>query len=78
MEFTANYTKAAYESVLTDAGKDMYYSLEFGENGAEGKFQWQGQHTVWVVGAGVNAVTEMKISIAPSTQPTLASATVTH
>ncbi|XCH79062.1 MAG: phage tail protein [Candidatus Dehalobacter alkaniphilus] len=72
MEFTCNYTKADYESVLADAGTDMFYSLEFGEAGAEGKFQWQGQHAVWVVGAGSNAVTEMKISIAPSTQPTLA------
>jgi hypothetical protein len=72
MEFTANYTKAAYEDVLEDANTPMYYSLEFGEAGAEGKFKWQGEHAVWVVGAGVNAVTEMKISIAPSTQPTLA------
>ena len=68
MEFTANYTKADFEKVDEDAGKDLYYSLSFG---TEGTFEWQGQHSVWVVGAGVNAVAEMKIGIAPSTKPKL-------
>lgn len=74
MEFTANYTKADYEAVLADANKKLYYALEFGASGSEGIFEWQGEHAAWVVGAGVNAVTEMKISIAPSTKPTLKSA----
>jgi len=73
MEFTANYTKADYEAVLADAHTELYYALEFGTAGSEGIFEWQGEHAVWVVGAGVNAVTEMKISIAPSTKPTLKS-----
>ena len=71
LEFTANYTKEDYEAVLADSGKDLYYALEFGQNGSEGTFEWQGQHTVWVTGAEVNAVVEMIISIAPSTKPTL-------
>lgn len=71
LEFTANYTKEDYEAVLADAGKDLYYALEFGQNGSEGVFEWQGQHTVWVTGGEVNGVVEMIISIAPSTKPTL-------
>jgi len=71
MEFTCNYTKADFEAVLEDANKELYYELEFGNNGSEGVFEWQGQHTAWVVGAGVNAVTEFKIGIAPSTKPKL-------
>ena len=71
LEFTANYTREDYEAVLADSGKDLYYALEFGENGSEGVFEWQGQHSVWVTGADVNAVVEMVISIAPSTKPTL-------
>ena len=71
MEFTANYTKSDYEAVLADANKKLYYALEFGIDGSEGVFEWQGEHTVWVTGAGVNAVVEMKIGIAPSTKPTL-------
>jgi len=68
MEFTCNYTKTNFENVVKDANKNLYYALEFG---AEGTFEWQGQHTAWVTGAGVNAVTEFKIGIAPSTKPTL-------
>ncbi len=73
LEFTANYTKEDFEAVLADARKDLYYALEFGENGSEGVFEWQGEHTVWVTGADVNGVVEMVISIAPSTKPTLKS-----
>ena len=71
MEFTANYTKEDFEAVSADANTPLYYSLEFGDEGEEGIFEWQGEHDVWVTGAGVNAVTEMKISIAPSTKPKL-------
>ena len=71
MEFTCNYTKADFDAVMQDANKELYYELEFGNNGSEGIFEWRGQHTAWVVGAGVNAVTEFKIGVAPSTKPTL-------
>ena len=71
MEFTCNYTKEDFDEVMKDANKDLYYALEFGDEGDEGIFEWQGQHTAWVVGAGVNAVTEFKIGIAPSTKPKL-------
>jgi len=74
LEFTANYTKTDYEAVLADEGKELYYALEFGEDGSEGVFEWQGQHTVWVTGAEVNSVVEMVISIAPSTKPKLKTA----
>ena len=70
-EFTANYTKADFEVVAADAGKDLHYALEFGENGSEGIFVWEGQHNVWVTGGEVNTVVEMIISIAPSTKPEL-------
>ena len=72
MEFTCNYTKAVFQAVLADANKNLYYALDFG---TEGTFEWQGQHSAWVVGAGVNAVTEFKIGIAPSTRPKLKTTT---
>ena len=71
MEFTCNYTKEDFEAVMEDANEELYYALEFGDGGDEGIFEWQGQHTAWVVGAGVNAVTECKIGIAPARKPTL-------
>ena len=69
MAFTCNYTKADYTAVKADEGKELYYALEFGENGDEGIFEWQGEHSVYITGAEVNGVVEMVISIAPSTKP---------
>lgn len=70
MEFTANYDSEDYDAVDALSGQQLYYELEFGENGSDGVFQWQGEHTVRVTGAGANSVIEMVISVAPSTEIT--------
>lgn len=70
MEFTANYDSEDYDTVDALSGQQLYYELEFGESGADGVFQWQGEHTVRVTGAGANSVIEMVISVAPSTEIT--------
>lgn len=72
MEFTANYTPEAYATVVASANTEQYYSLEMGTSGADGIFNWQGQHTVYVTGADVNAVREMVIVVTPSTAITKA------
>lgn len=74
MEFTANYTKADFTTVKATEATPGYYALEFGTSGADGIFEWQGMHSVWVDGAGVNGVVNMKLSIAPSTKVELATA----
>ncbi len=71
MAFTCNYTKADYTAVKADEGKELYYALEFGEDGDEGIFEWQGEHSVYLTGAEVNAPVEMVITIAPLTKPEL-------
>ena len=68
LEFTANYVEANYDSVNSTARTPGYYSLEFGTDGADGKFTWQGQHVVYVTGGSVNTPREMKIAIASSTK----------
>ena len=72
MEFTANYTKSTYAAVEASAGTPGYYCVEFGESGADGKFSWQGTHTVYKNGEGVDAVREMTIVCSPSTAITFA------
>jgi hypothetical protein len=66
LEFTANYTPTDYAAVASNANTDLYYQLEMGNSGDQGKFQWQGQHSVRVTGGDVNAVREMVITITPS------------
>lgn len=62
--FTCNYTKADFDKVYADEGKDLYYELAFSDGSA---FIWQGQHTVGVPGKGVDEVLEFTINCAAST-----------
>ena len=67
MEFTCNYTKTLYDAVKADAGKELFYQVEFGDSGADGTYSCKGQHTVRISESSVNAVREMVIAIARST-----------
>ena len=68
MEFTANYNPTDYATVVSaiPASGDIWYQIEFGASGAQGKFQWSGTHSVHVSGGDINGVREMVISIVPS------------
>ena len=72
MEFTANFTPDAFTSLKTNEGKDGYFELDFGQNGSEGKFTWQGSYSAYVNGGDVNAVRECTIVVTPSTAITYA------
>jgi hypothetical protein len=72
LEFTANYTKADFTKLKALEGKDEAYAVFFGEEGADGKFEFNGSLSVFPVGGGVNEVVGMTISIAPSTPIELA------
>jgi len=71
LEFTANYDQATYSTLLTLAenNEPQDYAVFFGNGtpaGANGKFGFKGQLSVWVVGGGVNGIVDMKIGIVPS------------
>lgn len=76
LEFTANYTKADYTALAALAGTTKSYAVWFGgtesggtvtPDGSNGKFSFDGELSVHVVGGGVNEVVDMTITIAPST-----------
>lgn len=76
MAFTANYTSADYATLKALEGSEHDFAVWFGgtetngvptPTGSEGKFEFSGQLTVYVLGKGVNEVREMQISIAAST-----------
>ena len=76
LEFTANYTKADFKTQDALKGKQTDFAVWFGAtrsgstytpDGSDGKFEFTGTLSVYVVGAGNNEVVEMKITIAPST-----------
>lgn len=76
LEFTANYTKADYETLAALAETEADYAVWFGgtetegvvtPDGNNGKFSFKGMLSVHVVGGGVNEVVDMTITIVPST-----------
>lgn len=72
MEFVANYDKAVFAALKEKEGQEMKYSVEFGENGANGKFTLSGTHALAVAGAGLNAAVDMKITVLPKSEITVA------
>lgn len=80
MTFTANYTKADYTTLKGLEGTSKEYAVWFGgtvsgstvtPTGTDGKFEFEGQLSVYANGGGVNEVVDMTISIAPSTPITM-------
>lgn len=70
IDFTANYTKTDFAKVKNLEGSDMSFAVYFGEEGEDGKFEFNGMLSVYVNGGGVNEVVDMTISIAASTEIT--------
>lgn len=81
LEFTANYTKADFDTLKALEAQETEFAVWFGgtvaggvatPTGSDGKFEFSGKLSVFVVGGGVNEVVNMTISIAPSTVITIA------
>ena len=78
MEFEANYTKEDFSTLKALAGAEQNFAVWIGASsegtpdGHNGKFSFKGTLSVFVKGGGVNEVTSMTISIAPSTVITFA------
>lgn len=68
MTFTANYTKAEYETIKALETGSHDFAVYFGNNGEDGKFGCTAELSVYIKGAGVNDVVEMQITLTPSTE----------
>lgn len=66
-EFTANYLLANFKAIKALEGTDLSFELDFGTNGADGKFTWNGQVSVTISGGDVNSAREMVLTVFPST-----------
>lgn len=79
LQFTANYTLGDYTALKALENVEKSYSIWLGASittttttptGEDGKFDFDGQLSVRVIGKGVNEVREMQIDIAPTTDIT--------
>ena len=71
MEFTANYDKDTYSTLKNDETVERSLAIYFGDNGDNGNngiFTFSGRVSVSVVGGGIGAVREMKVTIFPTSE----------
>ena len=68
IEFTANYDSTLFGELKGMENQQNTYSVTFGNNGANGSFEWTGSHTAIVAGGGVNAVLDMRLSVLPDSE----------
>jgi hypothetical protein len=69
MTFTANYDDEEYDTLKLLENTTVDYAVWFGNagDGADGKYKFKGQLSVFINETSVNSVVEMTITIAPST-----------
>ena len=80
LEFECNYSLADYTKLKEMEGENKQFAVWLGgteaggvatPTGSDGKFEFNGQLSVFVNGGGVNEVVNMTVSIAASTPITL-------
>lgn len=80
LEFNANYTKEEFAKLKALEGQELDLAVWFGGNeangtltptGDDGKFNFKGYVSVFVVGGGTNEVIGMTVAVAPSTPITV-------
>lgn len=83
LTFTANYSNEDFATLDALKGQELDLAVWFGgtesdgtltPSGDKGKFNFKGQLSVYVKGAGVDSVVEMAITVAASTKITKVSA----
>ena len=80
LEFNANYTKEEFTNLKALEGQELELAVWFGGDeangtltptGNDGKFNFKGYVSVFVVGGGTNEVVGMTVAVAPSTPITV-------
>lgn len=70
LQFMANYDKAKYTTLKGLEDTSHYYQLQFGEDGVDGIFEWQGGIVTTVTGKGIDEVRQMQITLSAETEIT--------
>lgn len=66
LTFEANYDATIYAEIR--AMTDKYdFQIHFGTDGVDGKFEWNGDIKIFIMGAGVNESRKMQVTISAST-----------
>lgn len=69
LTFEANYEPDVFKKI--DALTGNYdFELQFGVNGADGKFTWNGEIKIFMMGGGVDEARKMQVTLSAETEIT--------
>lgn len=71
LTFECNYDESVFNTI-TGLTATYHFVLEFGANGVDGTFSWDGQVSVFANGGGVDEVRKMTVTVSASTPITFA------
>lgn len=72
LTFTANYSLTDFNALKAKESEVLHLAVYFGENGADGKFTFDGKIAVTINGGGVDEIVEMTLTIALDSDITVA------
>jgi hypothetical protein len=67
LTFEANYDETVYNTIKAMTGT-YFFELQFGDAGADGKFDWQGEIRIFAMGGGVDEVRKMQVTLSAKTE----------
>lgn len=68
LEFKANYDLADYKKLVALEGTEGKYGVQFGKEGEDGVFIFDGEMSVTVAGGGTEAAVDMGVNIIVSSE----------
>lgn len=66
--FECNYDKTDYTTINDLADTLLHFQLQFGDDGEDGKFDWNGKVSIYASGGGVDEVRKMQITVSAETE----------
>lgn len=72
LTFEANYDEDDYATISALEGDLLFLELQFGTDGADGKFDWKGKVSIFAMGGGVDEVRKMQVTVSAETAITVA------
>jgi hypothetical protein len=68
LTFEANYDPTDFQAIVALEGQKLALQLAFGDAGADGSFEWEGEVSVFVSGGGVDEVRMMSVTCSAETE----------
>lgn len=77
LEFKANYDNDDFAKIKKMEGQTSYFGIQFGKNGTDGAYVFQGQPNVIINGGGTEAAVDMTVTVTVSSEITTSTAVAT-